>query len=320
MPKPSSPWETTPQDETVSIKKAESRELWLKARQTGIGGSDAAVVLGMNPWKSAYALWAEKTGKIEPDDLSKNEAVEWGSILEPVVALKYADVTGRNVRVPYLDEDGIMRHPDHAFMIGTPDRFFYTPDDTPGVLEIKTTGAHRAADWAEEPPVHYQIQGQQYAAITGVSLISFAVLIGGQKFHWCDTQRNDRFISHLIEQEEMFWDCVKRDTPPATDNSKSTAEALSRLYAAPDESAQPVMLDFEYAELATRRRKIKAAAAKLEKMVTGIDNRIKAALGDAVYGYLADGSGFSWKKQHRDSYVVEASDYRVLREIKPKKG
>ena len=35
---------------------------------------------------------------------------------------------------------------------------------------------------------------------------------------------------------------------------------------------------------------------------------------------LPDGSGFSWKHQHRDSYTVKATDYRVLREIKSKKG
>jgi len=304
------------------------RDKWLQARKTGIGGSEASVVLGMNPWKSAYSLWAEKTGKIEPDDLSENEAVEWGTILEPVVAKKYADVTGRKVREPYLDDEGIIRHLQYPFIIGTPDRFFDTSSQSPfgsgesyqtGILEIKTTGAHRAADWAEEPPVHYQIQGQQYAAITGVALISFAVLIGGQKFHWCDMQRSDRFISHLIEQEERFWDYVQKDIPPPPDNSKSTAEALSRLYATPDETAEPVMLGFEFSELADRRIELKEQISAAEKELRGIDNRIKTAIGDATVGYMADGSGFSWKLVHKNAYTVASTDYRVLKAIKSKK-
>jgi len=80
------------------------------------------------------------------------------------------------------------------------------------------------------------------------------------------------------------------------------------------------MLDFEFLELKERRRELadRIKAAEAEKK--GIENQIKAALGDAVFGYLPDGGGFSWKLQHRNSYTVEAADYRVLREIKAKKG
>ena len=43
----------------------QNREEWLSLRKNYIGGSDAGAVLGMNPYKSAYSLWAEKSGKIE---------------------------------------------------------------------------------------------------------------------------------------------------------------------------------------------------------------------------------------------------------------
>ena len=304
------------------------RRAWLKARNRGIGGSDAAVVMNLNPWKSAFSLWAEKTGKVTPDDLSDNEAVEWGNLLEEPIARKFAEVTKRIVMSqhsavwPFVMEDGIVRHPDKPFMIGTPDRLFKTPGSPYGVLEIKTTGTHRALDWAEEPPVHYQIQLQHYLAVTGLSYGAFAVLIGGQKFHWRDVERNDRFISLLIEKEEKFWDCVQRDVPPPVDASKSTAEALARLYAAPDESVEvePVMLSLEFADMADRRRELIAAIKAYEVEKRGIENEIKAALGNSVFGYLPDGSGFSWKMQHREPYIVPESSYRVLREIQPKKG
>jgi len=38
------------------------REQWLELRRQGIGGSDAAAILGMNPWKSPMDVWLEKTG------------------------------------------------------------------------------------------------------------------------------------------------------------------------------------------------------------------------------------------------------------------
>ena len=55
------------------IHKIATREMsekqWQDARKGSIGGSDAAAIVGLNPYKSAYALWAEKSGKIEPEDI-----------------------------------------------------------------------------------------------------------------------------------------------------------------------------------------------------------------------------------------------------------
>ncbi|WP_316964756.1 YqaJ viral recombinase family protein [Mammaliicoccus sciuri] len=46
--------------EDVSTKDM-SRKEWLKLRQTGIGGSDAGTILGINKWKSPIQLYFEKT-------------------------------------------------------------------------------------------------------------------------------------------------------------------------------------------------------------------------------------------------------------------
>jgi predicted phage-related endonuclease len=124
----------------------------------------------------------------------------------------------------------------------------------------------------------------------------------------------------MIEREEIFWDCVQRDVPPPADASKSTSYALARLYASPDETAEPVILDIEFLDKAERRRELNRIIKEAEAELVGIDNQIKSAIGEAVIGYLPDGSGFSWKKQIRKSYVVPESSFRVLREIKAKKG
>ena len=36
-----------------------SKEQWLEARKCGIGGSDAASVLGLNPYKSSVIIYME---------------------------------------------------------------------------------------------------------------------------------------------------------------------------------------------------------------------------------------------------------------------
>ena len=75
-----------------------SSEEWLSYRRRGIGGSDAGVILGLNPYKSPWQLWLEKTGQTEPDDLSTNEYVYWGTKQEPLVAERFFEETGKRVQ------------------------------------------------------------------------------------------------------------------------------------------------------------------------------------------------------------------------------
>ena len=67
-------------------------------RRKYIGGSDITSVMMMSRWKTPLTLWLEKTGEIEPDDLSDNEAVQLGVELEDFVAQKFAKEIGKKVR------------------------------------------------------------------------------------------------------------------------------------------------------------------------------------------------------------------------------
>lgn len=40
------------------------REKWLEERRKGIGGSDAAALVGMNSYSTPYMVWADKTGRL----------------------------------------------------------------------------------------------------------------------------------------------------------------------------------------------------------------------------------------------------------------
>ena len=67
-------------------------------RRNYIGGSDIAAILGMSRWKTPLKLWLEKTGEVEPDDLSENEAVQLGIELEDFVAQKFANLHFLNLK------------------------------------------------------------------------------------------------------------------------------------------------------------------------------------------------------------------------------
>ena len=46
--------------EILSIKHNSPE--WYELRKSGIGGSDAAAILGLSPWKTNVDLWEEKVG------------------------------------------------------------------------------------------------------------------------------------------------------------------------------------------------------------------------------------------------------------------
>ena len=66
----------------MTVEEMENREAWLSERKKGIGGSDASVIVGLNKWTSPFTRWMEKTGQAEAEDLSDNEYVYWGNVLE----------------------------------------------------------------------------------------------------------------------------------------------------------------------------------------------------------------------------------------------
>ena len=77
------------------------RDEWLEHRKNFIGGSDAACVIGCNPWKSNVDLWEEKTGRVQPDDISDKPYVQFGIAAEPVIRELFK-LTYPKYKVDYL--------------------------------------------------------------------------------------------------------------------------------------------------------------------------------------------------------------------------
>ncbi|MGN1152884.1 MAG: lambda-exonuclease family protein, partial [Candidatus Gastranaerophilaceae bacterium] len=103
----------------------------VEERRNYIGGSDIAAVMGMSRWKTQLQLWLEKTGEVEPVDLSQVEAVQLGSELEEFVAQKFAKETGKQVR----KQSKMYVHKDYPYMVAHIDRLITGTDE---ILECKT--------------------------------------------------------------------------------------------------------------------------------------------------------------------------------------
>lgn len=295
----------------IPVTTYPDRDSWLKARMAGISSSDAAAVLGVSPWKSPFTLYAEKLGLVDTD-AEESEAMRWGTLLEPVIATRYGEETQRPLHDP--GRFTLRQSPRHPFMLATLDREILTPNErgVVGVLEIKTTGQFRVDEWAEEPPVYYQVQVQHQLAVTGYAWGSLAVLIGGQRFLWVDIERRDDFIALLVEREAAFWDRVQRLDPPTPD--ATSKDILHRLY--PKDTGASIALPAEALEWDRRLLEAKDQLKRWESVKDECEALLKGAIGQASVGVLTDGTRYQWKASERKGYVVEATSVRSLRRLK----
>lgn len=281
-------------DLILSVKDAEDHEKWLETRDLGIGGSDAAVIMGMNPYKSPYQLWMEKTGQSEAPDLSDNQYVYWGTKNEANIADWFQEETGKKVK-----RLGTLQSREYPFMLANVDR---TVIGENAGLEIKTAGVRQCRKWKDdEIPDAYYCQCLHYMAVTGADRWYIAVLIGGNEALYKTVERNEDDIKALIEAEAGFWKLVETRTPPPVDGSDSCAAALSAQYKGGDPNFS-VVLQSDAEDVIESLENDKAIMDALKKQITEKENQLKALLGNAEEG-TTDHYRVLWKTQAGRSSV-----------------
>lgn len=273
----------------MTAAEIENREAWLKVRNDSIGGSEAAAIVGMNPWKSEYTLWLEKTGQSQQEDISENECVHFGTILEQVVADEFCRREGKKVR-----KCGLFRSNKYPFMTASFDRLLVGED---AGLECKTSNAFKREEWDEgEIPPNYYVQCQHYMLVSGLPRWYIACLIGGNHFVSWVVERNDDDIAALEQAEIAFWDKVQRHIMPEVDGSESSTDSLKKMYKGGQ--AEPVMLPQESMDLLKRLDELKALKADIDSQTKDIQNKLCAMLGDNEIGIIGEGDNerkVTWK-------------------------
>lgn len=280
------------------------REDWLAVRKQGIGSSDAAAAVGLNPYKSQLELWLEKTGRDSSlpklDQNDEKSPAYWGNVLEPIVAWHYSKRSGNRVR----RINAVLQNPDPKlpWMLANIDREVMGADDVQ-ILECKTAGINGARLWKEGVPEYVQLQVMHQLAVTGKQAADVAVLLGGQHLEIHRIERDESMIARLIDLERLFWDYVVSDTPPPADGTDSAEAALRCLY--PEDNGKT--LDFsQHPELATTYRELKAVRQSINQQETReaqLKQVLQQAMGIATRAEFTEGY-ISWKKS-KDSTVLD---------------
>ena len=268
-----------------------SRDEWLEWRRKGIGGSDAAAIIGLDKYRSAFDVYADKLGlKSEQPD---NESMRQGRDLEQYVAERFMEATCKKVR----RKNAMLQHPDHSFMIADIDR--WVVGENAG-LECKTTSVLNRTKFSQgEFPPNYYVQCMHYMAVTGAERWYLAVLVLNKAFHVFTIERDESEIQALIAAEKDFWENhVMKQIPPAPDGSEATSEIIKQLY--PEAKRQDQVALFGQEEKIEQYLSLNAKLKELERERDKLKQELQLAMGDAEIGQ-AQGYVIKWENRVRQT-------------------
>ena len=271
-----------------------SRDEWLTVRRQGIGSSDAAAAVGLNPYKSQLQLWMEKTGRdgalpvVDPSD--DQSPMYWGTLLEPIVAAHYTRRSGHRVR----RVNAVLQHPEHSWMLANIDREVVGASDVQ-ILECKTAGIHGARLWRDGVPEYVQLQVMHQLAVTGKQAADVAVLLGGQELQVFRIERDDTLIAQLVALEQQFWGYVERDQQPPADGSASAELALRCLYPRDSGTTLDFSSDLEMSGVFSDLLAVREVITTQTALESQLKQRIQQRMGEATRAVFEIGE-VSWKR------------------------
>lgn len=273
-----------------------SREKWLEMRKSGIGGSDAAGLVGLSEYSSPYVVWCDKTGRIAAKE--DNEAMRQGRDLEEYVAFRFSEAMAKKVR----RSNYMYVNTDYPFALGNVDRLIVGEN---AGLECKVTSVLNLKKFKNgEFPDRYYVQCMHYMAVTGADRWYLAVLVLGQDFKVFTIERDEEEIGALMEAEKEFWEnYVLTDIEPPCMGTKGEDEVLNEIYPV---AGMDEMYDDKAEGLLKDYLELKGMVKHYEKRLETVEQEIKKTMGDC-YRLNASGYVANWKNASRSTF-----DYKRL--------
>lgn len=210
----------------VTMTTLKCRSDWMKHRQRYIGGSEAAAIVGLNPYMSNQDLWEIKTGIRVPEDISKKDYVKYGTKAEkhlrdlfkldyPQYKVDYkANNSWTNDKYPWAAAslDGVLTEKETG---------------RKGILEIKTTNILQSMQrekWDHRIPDNYYLQILHYLMVTEFDFVVLKAQLRSEfegdvylqtKHYRIERSEVEEDIQYLAREEEKFWQCVTENRRPA---------------------------------------------------------------------------------------------------------
>lgn len=286
------------------VIRPKDRDEWLEYRKDGIGSSEVATILGLNPWETPYQLWRRKKGLDAPKD--ETFAMKAGHYLEDAVSQFWADETGREV-IKSSAGDWLYKNTEKGFLQASPDRTFWIPgmpknNDNKGILECKTTQMSIDAD---DLPKHWFCQVQYQLGVAELQQGSLAWLCSGREFGYKDIAFVPDFYGWMIEEVERFWtDYIIGNKEPEAISVTDVVTKYSR-----HTDGKIIEVGEDIYQAYSQLKGIKEQLAELEASKDELEAKIKIGFGDAEAISYGGQTLATWKAA-KDSTKFDAKAYQ----------
>lgn len=259
-----------------TIIRPKDRAEWLKYREAGIGSSEVATIVGLNPWETPYQLWRRKLG-IDPPK-QESFAMKAGHYLEDAVAQFWHDSTGQDI-IKLSAVDWLIVDNDRPYLRVSPDRTYWLAgmphsNTNKGILECKTTQMTVDPD---DLPKHWFCQVQYQLGVAGYEHGSLAWLQAGREFGYKDLALVPDFFGWLVEEVDKFWtDNIQGRQEPSAVNVQDVLLKYNR-----QTDGKIVEVNDEILEACKSLKALKDDIAALDERKTELEDKIKLCFGDA---------------------------------------
>lgn len=273
-----------------TVIRPKDRAEWLKHRESGIGSSEVATIVGLNPWETKYQLWRRKKG-LDPAK-EENFAMKAGHYLEDAVAQFWHDETGQDI-IKSSAGDWLIVDDERPYMRVSPDRTYWLSgmpknNANKGILECKTTQLSIDPD---DIPKHWFCQVQYQLGVAELTQGSLAWLCSGREFGYKNLAFVPDFYMWLVEEVERFWkDNIEGNAEPEATNVQDVLLKFNR-----HTDGKVVEVSEDIYSACQDLKRIKDEMAALDERKAELEERIKMGFGDAEAISFSGQTIATWK-------------------------
>ena len=290
---------------SVTVIRPKSRAEWLECRKSGIGSSEVATIVGLNPYETPYQLWRRKLGRAVPQE--ETFAMKAGHYLEDAVSQFWQDATGRSV-IKRSVGDWLIRSNAREYMQVSPDRTYWLEGcahnaSNKGILECKTT--QKTVD-GDDLPKHWFVQVQYQLGVAELRQGSLAWLCSGREFGYRDIALVPDFFEWLVEEVDRFWlDNVLGGAEPSAVSVQDILLKYSRSAA-----GKTVEVGEDIYAAYRQLKEVREELTALEERKEELEERIKLGFGDAETISYGGQTLATWKSA-KDSERFDTKAFRA---------
>jgi len=264
-------------------------------RQTYLGGSDIAAILGISPWRTQLDVYLDKVEGRQPEDPSKAKIFRRGTKMEPYIL----DLLTEEHGIQIVNRGQRYRDKDHDFIAAEIDAEAASGEN----IEAKSANQFAAKNWGEqftdEIPVYYTAQAMHGMMVHPAPATIFPVLIGSDDFRVYRVERDDETIEAIRAKEVEFWDRIQRKDPPPATAVSDIERMFARDMGTSIEASDDILQAFN--NLKSLKKNLKVLEADVEEAA----EQIKLFMAEHANLKFGAQTLCTWKSQDTNLFDLE---------------